>query len=532
MTVNLSGLPIFYETLEPERPTRFDREMYEWARDDALSKGVIRGVCNVTGEEVEFRISSDNLREDVVAERSGTINRHRQAVCALSLSIFAHPLATLAEIAAYINTYKLKVYLAETHSPLVRFLREYLEPELFVCSEYFGAEHRSGEVVGEVLHQDLQRTSFADETFDIVLTFEVFEHIPDATAAEREVVRILKAGGIYCFTVPFMPESEHDLILAELDESGELKHYGEPQYHGDPIRPEEGILVYRLFSYHDLKRRFEELGCAFTSYRFWSKPLGILDDNGWVHVVTKASAAIPPAHASALAGQTSGDDATATASAQELAYMKARLAALEEHLRRQDLAFAQLREQAAHSEEKIQAMREELIDAQKRLEMSAEVSNWVQTSRSWRLLAGLRNTLEVSLPARLLRRVRHPLSASWEGALETPVEGATLEGAGELEVVGWLFSAGTPVTRLEAFLDGIYLGRLRYGLERPDVAAIRPEYALLSCGFAEQFTLSAMHAGRRTLIVRAYDARGRCHIFTRTLRIGRLEQGSKGARIC
>jgi SAM-dependent methyltransferase len=486
MTLDLRGLPIFYENFEPERPTRFDREMDEWAKRDARAKGVIAGVCNVAGTDAKFRVASDNFREDLIAEGYGTISRHRQAVCALSLSIFAHPHATLAEIAAYLNSHKLKVYLAEARSSLFSFLQKYLKPELFVCSEYFGAEHRSGDVVGEVLHQDLQRTSFADAEFDIVLTFEVFEHIPDVLAAEREVVRILKAGGIYCFTVPFMPESEHDLILAELDEAGEVRHYAEPQYHGDPVRPEEGILVYRLFSYHDLRRRFEELNCKLTTYRLWSKPLGILDSNGWVHVVKKASP-----DSSAAVG--------ASAMAQELAIAQERLAELEARLRIYDLAVAEMRERQA------------------RLEKSAEVSEWVQASRAWRLLSGLRNTVEASAPARLARRLRHPLSAPWKGALEMPVEGATLEG--ELEVVGWVLSAGTRVTRVEALLDSTYLGRLRYGLERPDVAASHPEYAPLGCGFAEQFPLTAAHAGRRKLLVRAFDARGRRHIFTRTLSI-------------
>ncbi|HLL71597.1 MAG TPA: methyltransferase domain-containing protein [Pyrinomonadaceae bacterium] len=504
MTLDLHGLPIFYENFEPERPTRFDREMYTWARAHALERGCIMGVCNMAGEEVKFHISSDNLREDVVAEGSGTINRHRQSVCALSLALFAHPCATLAETAAYINAHGLRVYLAETHSPLFSFFQKYLEPELLVCSEYFGAEHRSGEVVRGVRHEDLQRTSFADETFDIVLTFEVFEHVPDAAAAEREVARILKAGGIYCFTVPFLLDSEHDLVLAELDEAGEIKYHAEPQYHGDPIRPEEGILVYRLFSYRDLRRRFEELGCTFTTYRLWSKALGILDDNGWVHIVKKAPGAHHHTGASVIAGQSFGNNAAAAA-VQQLALAQTRVAELEEQLRIHDLALAEMREQRA------------------RLEKSAEVAEWVQTSRSWRLLANLRNNLDVSLPVRFARRLRHPLSARWKGALESPVEGASLDGAGELEVAGWVYSEGAPVTRLEAFLDGVYLGTLRYGLRRTDASGSYPDDAPLPCGFAERFTLSAAHAAaqprRRTLLVRAFDERGRRHVFTRTLSI-------------
>ena len=216
MSLELRGLPIFYETFEPGRPTRFDFELDEVAKADALSKRVVAGVCNFTGAATEFQLSSDNFREDLVSPVSRTISRHRQVVCALSLSIFDHPHASLAETAAYVNRHRLKVYLAETHSPLHDFLRDHLEAELLVCSEYFGDQYRSGESVGGVLHQDLQRTSFDDATFDIVLIFEVFEHVPDALAAEREVVRILKDDGVYCFTVPFLPEGERDVVLAEM----------------------------------------------------------------------------------------------------------------------------------------------------------------------------------------------------------------------------------------------------------------------------------------------------------------------------
>jgi hypothetical protein len=104
-------------------------------------------------------------------------------------------------------------------------------------------------------------------------------------------MRILKPGGIYCFTVPFLPIGEHDEILADIDEQGQVRYFSEPQYHGDPIRPSEGILVYRLFSFNDLKHRFETMGHEFKSYRFWSESLGILGSDCWAHSVRKGAQA-------------------------------------------------------------------------------------------------------------------------------------------------------------------------------------------------------------------------------------------------
>lgn len=289
MSFKLLGLPIFYEDFDPSQKTRFDFELDDLVKAHAIATGSIKGFCNISAVESEFTVSSDNLREDVVSTVSRSINRHRQLICALSMALFGCPYASLAEMTTHINQRHLKVYSAEANSPLFYFLKQNIDSELFVYSEYFGDDFLSGEMVNGMLHQDLQQTSFDDEAFDIVLTYDVFEHIPDAITAEKEVVRILKTGGVYCFTVPFFPESEHDIVLADLDEHGNQRYFAEPQYHGDPIRPDEGILVYRLFSFRDLKQRFVDLGCDFKTYRFWSKSLGIIDSSGWTQVARKTN---------------------------------------------------------------------------------------------------------------------------------------------------------------------------------------------------------------------------------------------------
>jgi SAM-dependent methyltransferase len=43
---------------------------------------------------------------------------------------------------------------------------------------------------------------FADATFDVVVSFDVFEHIPDTDAHLREVRRVLKPGGAYLIQTP------------------------------------------------------------------------------------------------------------------------------------------------------------------------------------------------------------------------------------------------------------------------------------------------------------------------------------------
>ena len=118
----------------------------------------------------------------------------------------------------------------------------------YVCSEYFGEKYKSGSLVDGILHQDLQNLSFPDNSFDVIISSEVFEHIPNAYLAFQEIHRVLKPGGRHIFTIPFDARGFTDIVKAIMDEQGNIQYLAEPEYHEDPIRQEDGILVYQIFS--------------------------------------------------------------------------------------------------------------------------------------------------------------------------------------------------------------------------------------------------------------------------------------------
>jgi len=59
-----------------------------------------------------------------------------------------------------------------------------------------------------VLRGDARELPFPDDTFDVVITSEVLEHIQDDVAAIGEMVRVLRPGGRFAATVPAqLPET-------------------------------------------------------------------------------------------------------------------------------------------------------------------------------------------------------------------------------------------------------------------------------------------------------------------------------------
>lgn len=82
--------------------------------------------------------------------------------------------------------------------------------------------------------ENLERLTFADESFDLFVTQDVLEHVFDPAAALREVMRVLKPGGAHVFTVPKNPGLRTGYQRASLLE-GLVAHLREPVFHGSPI---------------------------------------------------------------------------------------------------------------------------------------------------------------------------------------------------------------------------------------------------------------------------------------------------------
>jgi SAM-dependent methyltransferase len=161
----------------------------------------------------------------------------------------------------------------------------------YIASEFVDPERSSGELVDGVLHVDMQKTHFADESLDYILSSDVAEHIPHYLDAMSETYRILRFGGAHVFTAPFYHHRFTVERRSVMNPDGSVEHLLKPWYHGDPLRP-EGVLCFNVFA-PELLVELEKIGFEAQLLRVHDPLRGILGFNGIVFVARKVRT---PAH--------------------------------------------------------------------------------------------------------------------------------------------------------------------------------------------------------------------------------------------
>jgi SAM-dependent methyltransferase len=82
--------------------------------------------------------------------------------------------------------------------------------------------------------ENLEALTFADNTFDLFVTQDVFEHVFRPDRAIQEIMRVLRPGGAHVFTAPKHKGLRQTRQRARF-EGGRIEHLLEEQYHGNPI---------------------------------------------------------------------------------------------------------------------------------------------------------------------------------------------------------------------------------------------------------------------------------------------------------
>lgn len=179
-----------------------------------------------------------------------------------------------------------RVYLHEQVTSFFAWAQRSLAAEV-LGSEYLGHDLAGGTVIDGIRHEDALALSFADESFDVIVSQEVLEHVPSITDAIDETARVLAPNGRLLLSVPFDQTADETVQRARLV-SGVVEHLQEPVFHGNPVSP-EGSLVFYDHGW-DLMDRLRDSG--FVDVRVlgtWSVLYGYLGD-GLVTVIAATRA--------------------------------------------------------------------------------------------------------------------------------------------------------------------------------------------------------------------------------------------------
>jgi SAM-dependent methyltransferase len=196
------------------------------------------GYCPICRKPTVFFSRSDWLRDNYHCLRCRSIPRYRALFEALEL---------------YFPQWRESLRIHES-SPrgassdkIARQARQYLKTFFFPGVES-GRMHRGARC------ENLENQSFPDESFDLVITQDVLEHILHPERALAEIARTLKPGGTHLFTVPWY--NRQKTVVRAVETGGTIDYRLPPVYHGNPI-DDAGSLVVTDWGYDMAERIFQ-----------------------------------------------------------------------------------------------------------------------------------------------------------------------------------------------------------------------------------------------------------------------------------
>ncbi|HCG05121.1 MAG TPA: SAM-dependent methyltransferase [Desulfovibrio sp.] len=177
------------------------------------------GWCPICERETVFVSAEAWLRDHYRCLRCGSIPRFRALIRALDRfvpnwrALALHEFAPGGASSDYLRT-RCRRYSASHYLPDVPF-------------GSFSPAHGCAS-------QDMEALTYADASFDVLVSQDVMEHLMDPAAAWREIARVLKPGGAHVFTVPWYPDEACTRRRA-IRQDGQVRHLAPPQYHGNPV---------------------------------------------------------------------------------------------------------------------------------------------------------------------------------------------------------------------------------------------------------------------------------------------------------
>jgi len=218
------------------------------------------GRCNVCGNQTRFFYTDPALyRESLICENCLTSSRYRsiaRGVLKAIQEITEISAPSLTELQPTVEHISFSVY--DTQHPFYWYTSAYPIPDLLSRCKWITREtsvYRTDKPLGFRLrshftNQNLENLSFADNSFDVVITSDVMEHVRLDNKAHEEIRRVLKPGGVYLFTVPHFRHQRETIVRVKVVDPADPtkdQFLMEKEYHGDTNSGDHKSLSYRSY---------------------------------------------------------------------------------------------------------------------------------------------------------------------------------------------------------------------------------------------------------------------------------------------
>lgn len=178
-----------------------------------------KGFCPCCEQDVHFIARNPWLRDHFKCSNCQSIPRER----ALMFTI----------INEYPNWKNLKIHESSPgkrgHSVTLKEHATYYQASQYYPNQPLGTS------INGFQNEDLEHQTFKDETFDLVITSDVMEHVYEPAKAFAEIHRTLKPGGAHIFSVPLINKHKPTQRWATKGDNGEPIFLFEPEWHGNPV---------------------------------------------------------------------------------------------------------------------------------------------------------------------------------------------------------------------------------------------------------------------------------------------------------
>lgn len=156
----------------------------------------------------------------------------------------------------------------------------------YLASQYYPTKE-FGSIIDGFKNEDLENQTFADESFDLVITSDVMEHLYNPEKAFKEIARTLKKGGAHIFTVPIINKHMKTEVWATLGADGEPQFLKTPEFHGNPVDLVKGSPVTMHWGFDIVDFIKKVSGLETDIVYIYDKNLGIMGEYNEVFVTRK-----------------------------------------------------------------------------------------------------------------------------------------------------------------------------------------------------------------------------------------------------